>query len=159
MVLKMQKQLAWKGLTLVEAMLAVVVLAIAVIGAANFRYYTTLDLQRSTRRITAARVGLLLCESWAGQRGAETYEPVTHLDSDLVITADTGPDWPEDFTLLGSYTVVLHGADYYATMSWKDVQTGLRALNVVVAWAQRKQGETNINDADRSFALTTYTQK
>jgi len=78
------------------------------------------------------------------------------LGSDLTITASSGPAEPTDFTLLGSYTVTVNGANYYITLSWKDVSTGLRALNVVVAWAQRTQGVSSLNDADKSFKLTTY---
>ena len=104
----------------------------------------------------AARIGLMLCESWRGVKGIETYDPTAHLGSVLTITESTGPDKPEDFTLLGSYTVTLDGANYYTTLSWKDVSTGLRALNIVVAWVQRDQGQSSINDADKSFKLTTY---
>jgi hypothetical protein len=46
--------------------------------------------------------------------------------------------------------------NYYAFLSWKDVSAGLRALNVVVAWAQRDTGPATIDDADKIYALTTY---
>ncbi|MFC1605042.1 hypothetical protein ACFL5F_08455, partial [Planctomycetota bacterium] len=70
---------------------------------------------------------------------------------------------PDDFTLLGNYKVVLDDDDvnsvnYYATMSWKDIQPGLRALNVSVAWAQRGPGADDEEDVDKSFGLTVYTQ-
>ena len=99
----------------------------------------------------------MLCESWRGLKGTKTYDPAAHLGTALTITQSaTGPDKPVDFTLLGNYTVTLNGANYYITLSWKDVSTGLRALNIVVAWAQRTQGVSSLNDADKSFKLTTY---
>ena len=157
MVLKTKKFRFRQGVSLIEVLIAIVILAVVVIGASGYRYYSALDSRKALMRSTAARIGLLLCENWRGIKGAETYDPMAHFGSELSITASTGPEEPEYFTLLGSYTVVSNCADYYATLSWKDVSAGLRALNVVVAWAQRPQGETILDDADKSFKLTIYT--
>jgi len=156
MVPKTSKIRCRRGFSLISIMIATVILLAALIGTSNFRYFSTLDAQKAAAKITAARIGLMLCESWRGLKGTETYDPAAHLGSALTITTSTGPDKPEDFTLLGSYTVTLNGANYYITLSWKDVSTGLRALNIVVAWAQRTQGVSSLNDADKSFKLTTY---
>ncbi len=145
-----------RGYSLVDIMISIFVLLVALIGTSNFRYYSTLDAQKATAKITAARIGLTLCESWRGLGGVETYDPAASLGTALTITPGTGPAKPEDFTLLGSYTITLNGANYYITLSWKDVSTGLRALNIIVVWAQREQGTSSLNDADKSFKLTTY---
>ncbi len=145
-----------RGFSLVSIMIATVILLVALIGTSNFRYYSMMDAQKAAAKITAARIGLMLCENWRGIGGVETYDPATSLGSVLTITPSTGPDKPVDFTLLGSYTITLNGANYYITLSWKDVSTGLRALNIVVAWAQREQRTSSLNDADKSFKLTTY---
>ena len=146
-----------RGFSLIDIMISVFVLLVAFIGTSNFRYYSALDSQKATAKITAARIGLTLCESWRGIKGIETYDPTAHFGSTLTITQSAdGPDKPEDFTLLGNYTVTLNGANYYITLSWKDVSIGLRALNIIVAWAQRPQGQSSFNDADKSFKLTTY---
>ncbi|MBL7184842.1 MAG: hypothetical protein ISS70_00830 [Phycisphaerae bacterium] len=146
-----------RGYSLIGIMISIIIFLTALIGTSNFRYYSTLDAQKAAAKITASRIGLMLCENWRGIGGVETYDPATSLGSALTITASAGPDKPEDFTLLGSYTVSLNGANYYTTLSWKDVSTGLRALNIVVAWAQRPQGTSGLNDADEFFKLTTYT--
>jgi len=156
MVPKTGKICCRRGFSLVSIMIAIAILLAALIGTSNFRYFSALDAQKATARITAARIGLMLCESWRGLGGVDTYDPATYFSSALTITQSAGPDKPEDFTLLGSYTVTLNGANYYITLSWKDVSTGLRALNIVVAWAQREQGQSSLNDADKSFKLTTY---
>ncbi len=157
MLTKTSKIRCRRGFSLVSIMIATVILLAALIGTSNFRYYSTMDAQKAAAKITAARIGLMLCENWRGLKGVDTYEPATSLGSALTITQSTiGPDKPVDFTLLGSYTVTLNGANYYITLSWKDVSTGLRALNIVVAWAQRPQGVSSLNDADKSFKLTTY---
>jgi len=156
MIPKKRKIHCRRGFSLVSVMIAMVIILAALIGTSNFRYYSTLDAQKAAAKITASRIGLMLCENWRGLGGSETYDPLTSLGSALTITAGTGPDKPADFTLLGRYTITLNGANYYITLSWKDVSTGLRALNIVVAWAQREQGVSSLNDTDKSFKLTTY---
>ena len=145
-----------RGFSLISTMIAIVIILVALIGTSNFRYFSTLDAKKAAAKITASRIGLMLCENWRGLGGVETYDPATSLDSALTITPSTGPAKPGDFTLLGSYTITLNGANYYITLSWKDVSTGLRALNIIVAWAQRTQGVSSLNNADKSFKLTTY---
>jgi len=166
--------------TLVEIMLSVAVLLVAVIGASGYRCYAGLDARKAKTHITAARIALLLSESWRGVKGSETYDPVLHLSPDLSITANTmyqfdstsyviiGSAAAEGFTPLGIYTVVSNNANdvYYATLSYKDVSTGLRALNVVVAWPQAGQRApttsvsktTGATVGYKLFKLTTYTE-
>jgi hypothetical protein len=163
---KTNKMRCRRGVTLIGTMVAVVILLIALIGTSSFRYYAALDGRRANTQTTAARIALTLCESWQGVKGDQNYDPIALLSPDLKITqSSTGPAKPGDFTLLGSYVVVLNYVDrvnYNVTLSWKDVQTGLRALNVVVTWASRDQrvGGTKVAAAtpDKSFALTVYTQ-
>ena len=144
------------GFSLVSIMIAITILIAALIGTSNFRYYSALDAKKATAKITASRIGLMLCENWRGLGGIETYDPVEYLSPDLTITTSTGPTKPADFTLLGSYTVTVNNDNFFVTLSWKDVSTGLRALNIIVSWAQRVQGTSTLNDADKSFRLTTY---
>jgi hypothetical protein len=157
MVAKTSRIRCRTGMSLVEIMVSIVILLAALIGTSNLRYYAALDAQKAAARIKAARIALVLCESWRGVGGDEAYDPAAHLGSNMAVTDSDGPDKPGDFTLLGSYKVVLDGVNYYATLSWKDVSSGLRALNIVVSWAQRDQGESSIDDTDVSFRLTTYT--
>lgn len=156
-----------RGVSLISTMVAVVILLIALIGTSSFRYCAALDGRRAGTQTTAARVALTLCESWRGVKGDQTYDPVSQLSSDLKIAASgTGPDNPGDFNLLGKYVVVLDyikSVNYNATLSWKDVQPGLRALNVVVTWASRdlsvkSKGVSTVAAPDKSFVLTIYTQ-
>lgn len=159
MVPKVKRIRSRRGVSLVGTMIAVAILLIAVIGTSNFRYFAALDTRKADAHTAASRVGLILCESWRGIRGDATYDPTVHLGSGLDITAgkEVFPGGPPDFTSLGSYVVVLENFNYYATLSWKDIQPGLRALNVVVAWAQRAEGEEGPMGIDKSFKLTIYT--
>lgn len=150
------------GFTLVDSLISVAILLISIIGTSSMRYYSFLDGRKAQAQISAARIALTLCESWQGLKGDTNYNPVSSLSSIVNATVSQGPVKPSDFTLLGSYKIILdssnknaNGADYFATLSWKDIQPGLRALNVTVAWAQR--GQRDFNNADKSFTLVTYT--
>ncbi len=156
--------------TIIEVMGAILILLIAFIGASGYRYYAALDAQKATMQATAARIGLLLSENWRGVEGIETYDPAAYFGSELVITEDTvfefssdhaitGPIVTESFTPLGTYKVVIDDATYYAILSWKDVSTELRALNVVIAWELRGREVTSDTDVSglKLFKLTTYT--
>jgi len=162
-----------KGLSLIEVMVSLLILSVAVIGAGGYRYYAALDARKAATEITAARMAMLLCESWRGINGAESYDPIAHLSSDLPITkstmfefnvnsAITGPAVGKGFTLLGVYEIVSGEVNYYAVLSWKNIAAGLRALNVVVAWPVGGQRTTSTNDyshnidAYKSFELTIY---
>jgi Tfp pilus assembly protein PilV len=165
MIPSSRKKRAQRGVTLTGALVAVVVLLIALIGTSTFRYTAALDGRRANAQITAARVALLLCESWRGLKGDETHDPIQLAGGDFEVKASTwdGHVTPDGYTLLGNYEIVMDSTDadsfnYYATLSWKDVKAGLRALNVNVAWARRSESEQGAQDVDKSYALTVYTQ-
>ena len=162
MVVKTSKIKCHRGVSLISTMVAVAILLIALIGTSTFRYAAALDERRADAHTTAARVALTLGESWRGVKGDLTYDPIAHLGGDLTITS-TKQQFPirQDFTLLGSYVVVLDSDDpdsinYNATLSWKDIQPGLRALGIVIRWSTREVDEVAIEN--KSFGLTVYTQ-
>ena len=145
------------GLSLIETMTAATVISIAILGGISYRYYCALDGRKAKLHADASRAALLLCESWRGTVGSETYDPVAHLDSDgFEISSDVGPAGPVDFTDMGSYRIVFDGTACYATLSYKDIDTGLRALNITVAWQQQSRAEDGLDDMDKLFVLTTY---
>ena len=168
MIQKTKKYRSHRGVSLVGTMVAVAILLIALIGTSTFRYAAAFDGRRARAHTSAARVALALAESWRGVNGDVTLDPIQLSSTNMTVSTSTwaGHDKPDDFTLLGNYLVVLNDdvpdrINYYVTMSWKDVQSGLRALNVNVEWAQR--GPTGIDSkvvesVDKSFGLTVYTQ-
>lgn len=139
-------------------MVSVAIISVAVIGTSSFRYYAALDSRKAAMQITAARTAVLLCESWRAVADPNAYDPTGYLSTDLELTeCPDGTDLPDEegFTRLGAYKLVLNNHSYYATLSWKNVSAGMRALNVVVAWAQQEQDD--VSNADNSLRVTAYT--
>lgn len=144
------------GFSLTDTLISSVILVIAVLGNSNYRYQSMLLAQRADMWRSAATVAQLLSQSWAGVQGISTYDPVSSLSPGISLATNAGPSQGAGFTWLGSYRIDLNGTRYFATLSWQDVQSGLRALNVKVAWSQSERGSTTFSDADKSYALTTY---
>jgi hypothetical protein len=144
--------------TIIEAMLAITVLLIAILGTSAFRYHTALSARRADLHTTSARVALLLCEGWTGTGGATNFDPVAAFGSDVNIISSVGPSTPSGFTSIGSYRIMLEGNDYYATMSWQNIAAELRALNVIVSWDQFGRGTVQFTNANKLYRLTTYVE-
>ena len=169
MVSKKNKNIKYSGSTLIGSMIAVAIIMIALIGTSQLRYYSTLDTRKATAQTEANRIALLLCETWRGIKGDLDYNPITDLNSNLMISSSNGPDSPDGFTLLGSYMIKLglnntneedktYHISYYATLSWKDIEPGLRMLNVNISWAQKDPGVDGFENTDKTFSLTFYTE-
>ena len=145
------------GLTVIEVMCAITVLAVAVIGTCAYSYHATLDVQRASMRRAASRTAILLCETWRGIKGAETFDPIAYFSSDFPIQQP--PEWDgsgqieADFTMLGMYEVSLDGIPYGVVLSWKDVSSELRALNVVIVWSIGGLGQ---QEQQKVIRLTSY---
>ncbi len=157
-----------KGTSLIEVMIAIVVLAVVVVGALGFRYYAMLDAKEATIHTTAARIALLFCENWRGVDGDQNYDPVVYLGDELQITSASGTGTPAQFsgfTSLGTYKVSLDNFYYYVALGWTDIDDGLRELNVVVGRKSKSVISENYgidysfnwDDQDNKlFNLTTY---
>lgn len=149
------------GFTIVEVMITAVILLVAVLGSSGYRYYAALDARRAAQQAEAARIGLILCESWHGVGGVGTYDPVAHLGSSMAISLMSGADGSgfkgADFNLLGSYQVSANNMTYGAVMSWKDINADLRALSVVVTWPVENGYLDAQAPGQKRYELTTYT--
>lgn len=146
------------GVTLIETMYATVILLIILIGASGFRYFSSLNTRWADEQITQARVAQLLCASWAGVEGDETYDPTDHLESDLDITNLSPPNnLPPGFNLLGRYKITIEDVDYRAVLAWNDVSSDLRALRVKVVWDWREEDPSDTLKAlEKPYIIITY---
>lgn len=149
------------GFTFTEVMGAILILTIAVLGASAYRYHATLDTRKADLQTTAARMASLLCETWRAAEDPNTFDPVAYFGTELAIESmalNEGPVKPTNFGALGTYRIVVEGVDYRTALFWKDVYSGLRALNVIVVWDwdpyKHPLGPSKY--ATQSFSLTTY---
>ena len=147
------------GFTIVEAIVAMLVIAIAVLGTMSLRYQSRLDNRWAEVGMAAARLGLMLAETWRGEGGNETFDVVTTFGTDVNIETSEGPAEPSGFTLVGKYHTVLNSIDCYTTLSYKDIYADFRALNVIVTWEQRSTEVILADETDKAFALTVYANR
>jgi len=172
------------GFTFIEIMGTILVLTVAVLGAAAYRYFATLDARKADVQITAARLASYLLDSWkavGGHSGYSVYElsdpgdynaydPNDYNPNDtdpvefgpgleLYFNAP-GPAVPAGFSALDAdinpnYRIVVNRVNYYATLSYKDEVGEPRVLNVCVAWTNDYQTWSD-SEPYQSVSLTTY---
>ena len=145
-------------MSIIEVMISIVALLISVTGASGYRYFSTLDIVKSDREITAGRTAMLLCASWKGLGGIETYNPLSDTSLGLDIQEPTGslaPEVPPNFTTLGHYQVDSDNLSYYVTLSYYDVNSNLRILNTSIAWPASESQTNGTAMRMRSFRLST----
>ncbi|MHC4645457.1 MAG: type IV pilus modification PilV family protein [Planctomycetota bacterium] len=148
------------GVTLIEIIVATVVILVAIIGAMSYRYYSILDARNAKVYATAGRVGSLLLENWRGTGGRSTpgeqFDPQDlRFGSGLIRSAISaaGPAVPVDLQAFGTYAFIVDGATYYATLSYRDdAAEDLRVLNVCVGWPDKYPSGAYTN-ADQAAAL------
>jgi prepilin-type N-terminal cleavage/methylation domain-containing protein len=136
-----RKKQARRGLGLVEVMIAMVLLAVAILGAMGFRYYSATDARKADMYNNAARFSSLLLESWKGIGGLERFDAVETFGQEFEITeSETGPPVPSGFTGLARYRIDFDRLNYYVTLSYKDATaTEPRTLNVDASWLLNHQ--------------------
>jgi len=153
------------GLTIIEIMIATVIFLITVLGTSALRYHSTMAAHKARLQATAARTALLLCETWRGLADPNDFEPDTYfgsladestLDINKLDGLPEGIDLPLGFRLYGVYEVSIDNINYYAIFCWKQIESGLKALNVTMAWNQRDYTSEHFGPPDKLFSLTSY---
>lgn len=127
------------GITLVEIMVTTVIIAVAVIGAAGYRYHSTLNARKADVQITAARLALLMLDSWKGQGGYSGYSKYDLIDgTDPYDPNDYDPEYDYDIYNSDDYdydadetdgVVFGPGLRIYDDVPGPDVPAGFTALD------------------------------
>ena len=71
------------AVTLIEIMVAILILSVAVLGASGFRYYAAMDARKADVQMTAARLASLILSGWkggGGYSGYSKYDLITGVD-------------------------------------------------------------------------------
>ncbi|MGB2863147.1 MAG: hypothetical protein WBC05_07455 [Sedimentisphaerales bacterium] len=157
-ILKAGRRKQASGVNLIEVMAVTAILLITVLGTSGYRYYSSLNARLAGEQIIAARVGQLVCGTWAGVEGNEIFDLTASLSSNLTVeTLTPTKSLPSTFVLLGEYRITLEGVAYDCVLAWKDVTPELRAIWVSVEWDWREEDPSNPDKALRkSFIIITY---
>lgn len=152
------------GMTLIEILVAVVVITVGVLGAMMYRYHSAMDARKADVQMGAGRVALLIIESWKGQFGSDTFDPsddigLAILNSDDITLAPKSGEF---------YPVQLSGGTdtyYYAKLDPPvddidgdgNADAGIVKLNVSVIWKQNGASGTPSagDEAIRSVKLSS----
>lgn len=140
------------GVTLVEVMVSMVILAIVALGALGYQYHAAREGRIAKAQITATRTAQLLLEDWKSTGGSTNYNPTT-----LGLGFLTPPDAADE----ADYFITVDYLPMYIVLSYNDVGTDdsagiiLREVSVTVSWRRdHRVGSREINDP--SLVLTTY---
>ena len=155
------------GLTLVEVMVATVILVVAALGALRCQYYAAGHGRIARAQIAAARTAQLLIEDWKSTGGSTEYDP-----SNLQLGFSEPLAIPDDFSTpdgLGTalneavHSFTLDGTPMLAMLKYLDVNEDgqatavLRQLAVVVRFAEAVGEGSDDRLADMSpVTLVTY---
>ena len=149
-----------RGGTLVEVMVAAVVLMIIFIGVLSYLYFCAINARRADVQVKAGRLGLLLLEGWKAVEGDTDYEVVSKFDE--LPLGDFGnpgtlPDVPALPNLLQgrSHRIDIDGVKYFVKLSYDDTAAP-RTLNAAVAWNRDYSAETLNFHSSRLISLTKY---
>ncbi len=151
-----------QGFTLTEVMISILIVMILVTGAMGYQYTSTRDVKVSEVQASAARIGMLLLESWKGQQGDTSFDPIDTFNSELTIqTSTTGPDVPDNsigapLVKLGSYEIILKNVHYYITLSYDAASTlEPMVLNATVTW-RRDYGQGELEGDELFVRYSTF---
>ena len=152
------------GMTFVEVIIAVAIVAVAILGTMAFRYYCNINARVSDVQMTAARIGLLLLEDWKAAVGSTTYSPIGRFPADpnlVITTGGSGASTPTGFTALNNnYQVRSNRVVFNSTLSYQDDTANSpplvpRKLNVHITWRPDWQAGAAVSGFE-SFSMTTY---
>ncbi len=117
-----------RGVTLIEVMVAMVILAIAALGALSYQFHCAKHSRIARLEMTATRTAQLLLEDWKSNGGSSSYDPST---------LGLGFFYDEES---GFYKIEVDGLPMYIRLMHREVDTDtvagitLREISVIARW-------------------------
>ena len=146
MIMTVKRPKFASAFTLIEIMVAMVVLVVAALGTSGYQYYATKQARIAQAQITATRTAQLLLEDWKSTGGSEDYDPAT-----LGLGFSSALSLPEGHPVglaLGNaaYTITVNDAPMVIVLTWDDVDgAAFRQLAVTVIGSPVKEEEIEVN--------------
>ena len=131
-----------RGVTLIEAIIASVVVVIAVIGGLSYGYHSGMQLRRARAYSGAVRVAYYLLEDWKASGGSELYAmgaPMVHNPSNLnigTIRDEGGGDRNNYFENMGEgvYRITIDNVPMRITLTRPVGYRQIMPLTATVKW-------------------------
>lgn len=140
-----------KGVTLIELVIAIVILTVLSSGALAFQYYATKMALRAKAEITATRTARLVLDNWKKTGGDSNFKP-TSIDSGFTSVS------------VDKYSITINGIPMTVTISWQDIETDtiarvtLRQIQVKMEWRSDYKSGT-IRSNDPAYTMSTYVRR
>lgn len=149
---KIRYQKCKSAFTLIECLLAAVILMIVFAAIMTFRYYTVGSAERAENQLLAARCAYLLSEAWKGGKAEPSFDPVQHhFDETFQIETLASPDilmmdpagsesqqlhQYSGLTILGNYQIRVDNKEFSTQLLYQDLPgvQNLRSIHILVVW-------------------------
>lgn len=141
-------------MTMVELVVAIMILSIVSMGCLGYQYFSTRTAVRANAELTATRTARLVLDNWKKTGGDENFEPVS-LDAGFEKSSQGHKT---------CYLIATNQIPMVVTLQWQDVEydaiaaVTLRQIQVTVQWRSDYQ-EGIIGPNDPSYIMTTYVRK
>jgi len=140
------------GVTLLELIIATLILAVASLGALTYQYHAVKRARSARAELVAAQLAQLLLDDWKSTGGDERYNPVSlNLGFEQIGTDPI-------------YRITLNGFPMRAQLWYSDIRTDdtagvtLRDIRVTIRWRRdSKNLEPTVNDP--VFTSATFVRR
>ncbi len=143
-----------KGFSLLEVLIAIVIICIVAVGPIGFHHINIKQGRIADAQFLALRIGQMLVEDWKSASGDADYDPAS-LQLGFI-----APDTEEQ----GNYVIIVDRIPFYITMRHSDVETNpaagitLRRITVTVKW-RSDYARGAIRSQDPSLTFDTYVRR
>jgi len=140
-----------RGVTLLELILAVLILTIVSVGTISYQYFATRLATRADAEITATRTARLVLDNWKKTGGDENFAP-TSLDMGFQGIPSS------------KYLITINHLPMTLKLEWQNVGyddvagVTLRQIQVTVQWRSDYQAQ-EVRPADPRYVMTTYVRR
>ena len=138
--------------TMIELIVASLILGVASVGALGYQYYARQMSLRAKAEITAARTARLVLDNWKKTGGDAAFDLVS-----LKIGFSKLLDSPD-------YRITIDGLPMTVRLDWQNIQQDadamvtLRQIKTTVRW-RRDRTDGELRNIDPIYTLSTYVRK
>jgi prepilin-type N-terminal cleavage/methylation domain-containing protein len=140
------------GFSLLEMVIAILILAILSVGTLGYHYLATRMAIRANAEITAARTARFILDNWKKTGGDENFN-LKDLDAGFDKVSNSN-----------QYTATIDRLPMTAEVYWKDIDentlsmTKIRQIQVTIRW-KSDYSTSKLTAGDPSYIMATYVRR